>query len=243
MRLSIFATLALVIALAGVARANDSQCAPRDTACKSCQHDCTVQKTACNTFCAKQENKPQCQHDCDTQEDACEKACVTPESVNTTTTTLPPVFNDCAQDSDCTEHEKCDEGKCVALDCPEPPACPPVQVTCKVDVCTDGACTNGSSGTDGTGKCSKDTDCQIVTVTDSTTTNNVFNVTVNRCAAQEDMVICRRTNAGGMICPSYGFHRWELVPFSRAAQFPHGKHRSPGAKLPNTPASIPAPKP
>lgn len=144
--------------------------------------------------------------------------------VVTTSTTLPPTS--CESSEDCDENQTCVDGVCVQV-CPDPAPCPPVTVTCVIDVCVNGACNNGSAGNDGNGACTKDTDCQIVTTVDvhNTTTNNVFNVTVNRCPAQEPTVRCTRNAAGRIVCPAKHHPYQEFFPYSQAV-----KLQRPGAK-------------
>lgn len=150
--------------------------------------------------------------------------------VVTTTTTLPPAS--CETDEDCTDdNQHCVDGTCVSV-CPDPPPCQPVEVTCKIDVCVDGLCGNGSLGTDGAGKCSKDTDCQIVTTVTKTDVHNVFEITVNKCPAQEDLVGCRRTNKGGLVCPNKFIPRREYVPYSRALALEPRHHKGPRLPVP-----------
>lgn len=139
----------------------------------------------------------------------------------TTSTTLPP--SSCESDEDCDDSQRCQDGVCVDVSCPDTPPCPPVEVTCTIDVCVKGACTNGSLGTDGAGACDKDTDCQIVTTVTNTTTNNVFNVTVNRCPVQETVIPCRRQDNGRLVCPRTGAPRRELVPYSVALHHPSSR--------------------
>jgi hypothetical protein len=130
-----------------------------------------------------------------------------------TTTTLPPA---CQTDDDCEGDLVCVDGSCVTN---KPAPCPDVTCTnvcdptlvCNVNVCVDGKCANGSSGTDGAGTCVTAVDCST-TVNNTTTT-----VTVNRCPQAEDFIPCRRNpKTGRLNCPRKATPYRELVPYTKA---------------------------
>lgn len=214
MKKSVFSTLALVVVLAATVVSANAE-APVCTgdrhkdvcACESDQ-DCTDGKTCVDGVCV---------------------------SVPTTTTTLPA---SCESSDNCPDGQTCQDGTCVKdPGCPDPAPCQPVTcncdptlicnptVICAVDVCKDGKCSNGSTGTDGAGTCVTNQDCPAVVNNTNTT------ITVNRCPDQEDLIPCRRSpKTGRLNCPRVKTPYRELVPYTKAQSFGSKNPKAP--KLP-----------